>query len=360
MNKKSSIPNTVFAALVLIMAVLPFVLFAFGVKSENVARKALSPIPQFIKNGKFDPSFAEDVSDYLADRIPLKGFSTKLINTVDSAVLNDCVGDEAIKGREGFLFFGETSGDILGYDQLSEEEAQSVCRFIEHIGEICDERGVKLVFVIAPDKASVYPEMRPGRLAVADTPRSMDLIIDGLSTGGGDICLDLRPILENAKANRLCYYKRDSHWNEYGACCVYNGIADLTGLMSFDESTFSVVKDREGDLERFAASFGDHTDERIVYPVFAEYRSDKPLDLDNSKLNVTESDVNDITVLIWHDSFGKALQPFFSQSAGRVVMLKTFPYDLDSIGEYSPDILVIEIAQRKLPKLYELAKAYGY
>ena len=360
MKKKDGILNTVFAALVFVMTVVPLVLIASGVKGENVTRKALAPMPSIIKNGSLDLSFTEELNDCLTDRIPLKAVSTKLINTVDSAVLNDCIGDEAIPGRDGFLFFGETSGDLLGFDQLTEDEARSVCRFLDHIGELCEGEGVKLVFVIAPDKASVYSEMLPGRLIVSDTPRSMDLVIETLSSNEAEYFIDLKPVIVNAKAERLCYYKRDSHWNEYGACCVYNAIAKQTGLRTYDENTYSVIKDHEGDLERFAASFGDHSDERIVYPVFAEYRSEKPIDLDNSKINVTESDVNDLTVLIWHDSFGKALQPFFSQSAGKVVMLKTFPYDMDSIEEYSPDILVIEIAERKLPKLYELAKAYGY
>lgn len=361
MKKSSQKHHIPFVVLMLVIAMLPMLLIALGIQGENVRRVPLQQKPGLFKNGTVNESFITDLERYISDSNPLKGLSIRILSSFDQAVLNDLPCEEAVAGKDDFIFFGETMPDQVGVDQLDDEKIGSVVDYVLSIEELCHEKGKAFYFVVAPDKGTIYPEMLPERLIKTDAPRSIDLLTDAFGKAGSSCYIDSKDLLTGVKQNGgLCYYKRDSHWNEFGACCIYNAAASASGLERFDEDSYSIAKDREGDLERFAARLDREYDERYVYPVRRDYESEKPIDLDNSKINITSSDANELTVLIWHDSFGKALQPFFSQNAGRLVMLRSFPYDMSSIDEYSPDIIIIEIAERKLPKLYELAKAAGF
>lgn len=359
MKKRAIKPSFIFIALMFITAALPALLFILGVKPGNVRRAPLVSNPSLIRNGRLNASFAKDAEKYFAYWFPAKDVFVRALDEADTLILKDLPGGDAVPGREGYLFFGDTMNDITGADQLSAEEIETIVRYLDSINRSCEEKGIRFCFVTAPDKGTVYPDMLPGRLYVTDEARSITLLSAALNERGAGYFIDAEKLLLGSRANGDCYYKRDSHWNEYGACLVYNEIAGHYGLEKYDDKAYSLVKDREGDLERYAAGFAEVYDERFVYPEKRPYSSDKHVDFDRSKLNITYSDANDITVLVWHDSFGKALQPFLSQNAGRLVMLRDFPYDTESLEEYSPDILIIEIAERKLPKLYELAKASG-
>ena len=65
-------------------------------------------------------------------------------------------------------------------------------------------------------------------------------------------------------------------------------------------------------------------------------------------------------MLVYHDSFGRSLQPILSQSVGRLCMNSYFPYNLDYIEKTEPDLVLIELVERNLDLLYEHAASLGY
>jgi len=80
-------------------------------------------------------------------------------------------------------------------------------------------RGIKYLFVIPPDKHSIYPENLPAWL-IGSRPvgcrSKLDQLVDYMRKHSTVEVLDLRPALLAGKKTAPTYLQQDSHWNWYG------------------------------------------------------------------------------------------------------------------------------------------------
>lgn len=347
----------VISAIVLLM--IPAVLFVFGVRDLSRENRSLSPKPELISDGRLNEGFFSDFESWFSERFPLRSYLIEAFNTLDSKLLSDVNTKSAIVGKDDYIFFGETVSGYLGSNTLSESELSSIVNYLSFLESKANEIGAGFVFVTAPDKASVYPELMPSYLKPTANEKNGDLLFRKLAENGVST-IDLKALLLDAKKERSVYYKHDSHWNDFGACLVYNAIAKMAGLEFFDAYTYETAFDHTGDLHYFVHPVADYREERIVYPVFHEWKSKRPIDFDRDKEIETASDVNGLTLLVFHDSFGRSLQPFFSEAAGKLYMNAYFPYDEDLIYDLAPDYVVIELVERNIPLLAEYAASQGF
>ena len=155
-----------------------------------------------------------------------------------------------------------------------------------------------------------------------------------------------------------CYLPDDSRW--WGS---WRNVREPEDAPVFEDRWYSLALyeyDRTGDLHNFVYPSTEYPEERIIYPEFHSYKSKRPINFDRDKDIETTSETNGLTMLVYHDSFGRSLQPIFSQSVGRLAMNSYFPYKLDYIEKYDPDIVLIELVERNLDLLYEHAASLGY
>lgn len=345
-------------AFILILCV-PSVLMAAGVRERNNENRALAPNPSLVPDGRFNEGFFSDFGAWFSDRFPLRSVFIEAFNSVSAFLLSDVSSEDAVMGKDDYVFFGKTVGGYLGTNTLSGKELSSIVNCLRFLESKAGESGARFVFVTAPDKASVYPELMPGYLRPTKNPQNSDILTAALKEGGVTV-FDAKAALLEAKAENRVYYEQDSHWNDLGAALVYNGLADMLGLEKVDPYSFETVYDKTGDLHRFVHPISEHLEARMVYPALREWSSKRPMDFDRDKEIETTSDANGLTVLLFHDSFARSLQPFFSQAAGRLVMNAYFPYDAELIAELGPDIVVIELVERNLPMLAEYAASQGF
>ena len=349
----------IFVIAVIAACLVPSVLMFCGFKNANRENRPLAQLPKLIVDGKLNEGFASGLDDYVDDRFALREYLVTAFNAADVALLHDFNGTNAVIGKDDNIFYAETLNDYLGIDQLDREQVASIAAYLSDISADLASRGVKFAFMTAPNKATIYPELMPDRLVTTDTPRSIDLLSEALNERGV-ACIDAKSLLTEAKADRAVYYKHDSHWNNYGAMLVYNSIAERFGLEQYDPLTYTTMTDRTGDLHNFVYPSTVFPEERIIYPDFNSYKSKRPINFERDKEVETTSDVNGLTMLVYHDSFGRSLQPILSQSVGRLCMNSYFPYNLDYIEKTEPDLVLIELVERNLDLLYEHAASLGY
>jgi hypothetical protein len=84
---------------------------------------------------------------------------------------------------------------------------------------------MKSLFVIAPDKQTIYPEMMPPYLSPNGRTRADQLIAYLHDTHSPANIIDLRPVLTAAKREGLIYFPQDSHWNGRGYFAAYREIS---------------------------------------------------------------------------------------------------------------------------------------
>ncbi len=128
-------------------------------------------------------------------------------------------------GSRGFLFYtGEKSSEShQGLYPYKDADLDAWAKELESRKQFCERHGARFLFVIVPDKQSIYPEMLPHALAAGGQP-----LIDQWSaymTAHTSVSfLDLRPALLKAKAEGQAYHRTDTHWTDLGAFEGYRAI----------------------------------------------------------------------------------------------------------------------------------------
>ncbi len=192
-------------------------------------------------------------------------------------------------------------------------------------------RGVRFVFAIAPDKESVYPELRPEFWDPVG-PTLGDHVMALLARHTTVDVIDLRPALIAAKSadrpdvDDYVYYPRGTHWTSRGACAASNAIFDrlrewYPAIDPFDCADLEVV------------TISDAGEDSWIKNLYAPWRLQPfhylrprggwevdPGDLPRSPLDVgTAVGTNPAlpSVLFLHDSYGPFIQAFLAQRTSR-------------------------------------------
>jgi hypothetical protein len=137
-------------------------------------------------------------------------------------------------GRAGWFFYKPAVQYLIeplhndsGYDRA--DVLSSVISFRDQLAQ----RGIKLLVVLAPNKASVYPEMLTRRAegsAQPVNPKTID-IISALRKSGVEI-VDLFGLFDEARKslspgdNKRYYLVQDSHWSPDGVRLAAQAVAE--------------------------------------------------------------------------------------------------------------------------------------
>lgn len=348
-----------FIALVLAVLMIPSALMLFGYKNANRENRVLAKLPKLITEDGLNTRFASQFDKYADDNLALREYIVTAFNVTDIALLKDVNGTNAVIGRDNNIFYGETVDDYLGINVMTAEQIASIADYLLDMQNKLSERGIEFAFMTAPNKATIYPELMPGYLKPVEGERNIDLLAAALLERGVSY-IDAKSLLLSAKTTRSVYYRHDSHWNNYGAMLVYNEIAAVFGLEQRDPETYETDTDRMGDLHNFVYPSTDYPEERIIYPELRAYTSVRPINFDRDKIVETQSEANGLSMVFYHDSFGRSLQPILSECIGSLYMTSYFPYDTSCIDENKPDAVLIELVERNLDKLYEHAASLGF
>ncbi len=133
------------------------------------------------------------------------------------------LGDKAIVGRSGWLFYKTDIQYIIEPMPETNSSQGDIFPAIVSFHDQLAKRGIKLLLVPVPDKASVYPDMLASRASLIEHPvNSKTLgIIWRLQQAGVEV-VDLFAVFELARtglspADGTTYYLlQDSHWSPEG------------------------------------------------------------------------------------------------------------------------------------------------
>lgn len=170
-------------------------------------------------------------------------------------------GQNAIVGRRGWLFY------TPGVQYITDSGKARDAAMRDCIAAVCDfnaqlaSRGIHLVVVPAPGKASIYPDMlgrRASREAMESPTRGL---LRELKAEGVDV-VDLFAVFAQARrdaaAEQPLYLAQDTHWSPAGAHLAAETVAAhvlsagriIAGAVNYD--TEPVAVSRMGDIIRMA------------------------------------------------------------------------------------------------------------
>ncbi|MDO8540423.1 MAG: hypothetical protein Q7S40_08265 [Opitutaceae bacterium] len=193
---------------------------------------------------------------WLNDHFGLRGYLLRAHSIVRHRWLG-APSAGVIVGRNGWLFYaGDRTGeDLVGRDSFTAEELGRWQAALETRRAWLRARGISYLFVIVPNKSSIYPEHLPALLRANLRPGKSDELLHHLAATKCDVpILDLRGTLRDLKRERQVYWQADSHWSGHGLVGACDAI--MAKL----------------------ASLGVPTDRRDIAPLLSFTAADRPQD----------------------------------------------------------------------------------
>ncbi len=220
--------------ILLIAAFLAGIFLPLAFTSRNwaseVEKRELAPFPGIPRSlsalREFPGSFEAFYNDHF-------GFREQFVYLYN--VLNVRLGvsptEKVLVGKEGWFFYanpedGNALEDYRNNDPLTEDELAAWQADLEQKYHWLQARGITYLFVIAPNKHTIYPEYLPETVTKVGQQSRADQLVAHLAAHTEVPVLDLRPVLLAAKGSGpLLYDKTSTHWNAWGANIAQHAIA---------------------------------------------------------------------------------------------------------------------------------------
>ncbi len=122
--------------------------------------------------------------------------------------------DQVFIGKYDWLFMGSEENDsYTGSHPLTPEELEKFKKELEYRQQYLQKKGIQFYFVIAPIKASIYPEYIPESVIRKTKKTWAQTLNEYLQKNSTINVIDLHTTLWNAKDGGNVYFKNDNHWN---------------------------------------------------------------------------------------------------------------------------------------------------
>jgi hypothetical protein len=243
-------------------------------------------------------------------------------------------------------------------------------RLIQERRDWCAARSIAYVFVIAPDKQTIYPEHLPDWLDVGPGPSKVEQFVNFLATHPNNNLnvVDLSSPLRDAKKIRQDYLRTDTHWNLFGAFVGYRAAMDaltnqVPGLIAPSADFYGWTNDPRpfvGDLAKMLAHDEDSHDENAlllpVAPFAAEKFNLEPI-YDAARIPqetpaepkpfFTRNPQARGKAILFHDSFGADWRNYLGGTFNEVLDIHRYAWVRPLIEREKPNVVIDEMVERK-------------
>jgi len=334
-------------------------------------KRQLAEKPRFPEGTDAIITFPRQFEAYFNDHFSSREILIRSYNRLKIKLLKKSPQRNVLLGRDGWLFYARNHllQDFLGIDPFSPEDLQARQHLLEARQDWLASMGISYLFVVAPNKQTIYPEKMPEGYTHSQTPSRLDQLLDYLRSHSDIAVVDLRESFFSEKAKAKLYFSTDTHWNPKGAFIAYQRIMEalhhtlhdprLVPRSLADYQSIASVR-KGGDLAAMLGIEGDIKDpyDRLE-PLF------KPCSQQESMPNFMNRDwkpfpapvmrncsKGDLRLVMFHDSFGNALRPYLSEHFKKSVYIRWNNTGEDLfkavVLKEKPDVVIEEIVERMI------------
>ncbi len=343
---------------------LPGTMMLLGVDFYSDENRTLSKKPEFDLTTIL--SYPDKYTAYYEDHLPFKELLVEWNAFLNWKLFNVSLEKAVIIGKDGWLFYNskykeqtDTVQDYTAPAFIEQDQLAEYREMLIKMKEVCEGYGAKFIFMVAPNKMSIYGDAYMPEIYVRDSNYSRtDMLIDYLRTTT-DICI-LYPkeeLISNAEQFPL-YYKLDSHWNELGGYIGYSQLyEEVFGeqLPSLEMLEYEETIIASGDLARMS-KIKDLTDKNISIP----YKPNTFVSSEEFKdgFRSTSDSKSGKRLLMFRDSFAIAMEKFITKDFETADLQWTPFFDEGLIMQECPDIVVYEVVERSALEISGLDHRY--
>jgi alginate O-acetyltransferase complex protein AlgJ len=354
------------AAIFLIILWLPTLDSFFGLDKAPLLneKRDPSPFPEITTSVDGLRALPAGLEAYFNDHF---GFRRRLIRWEQNwkqDYFNETSRPEVMIGRDGWLYY--TAQYMIehfrGIKPFTHEELENWQSLLEKRRDWLTRRGIKYLFVIPPDKQSIYPEYLPAWMTKVGPQTKLDQFFMHMKEHSTVAVLDLRPALIEAKKKARTYLFADTHWNSFGGFIGYHSVMkalsqqmpEVSEPLSYEMFEAMPIQEMGGDL---AVMLGQEMTAREGFQFTARPPLEFPAAVVDSNIYdkqwpqgmepvYTENPSGKYKLLTFRDSFSVAWVPLFGYHFKRAVHVWQYSWNSAVIEQEKPDIVIDEILER--------------
>lgn len=350
---------------------LPLLLMVVGVRPENLENRGVTPVPEIDAGSLVDDGFYASISAALTDRLPLRDRAIRANTRLDDALsLTEPADPTQPRGEDGWLYHPDTLASECG--------GPPPARFLRagtQVAKAAKNAGVPFLFIVAPDKVSIYPEHRPAEglagllgLTGDDLPGCNRRWGQALANAAASrswldpMADDLRADL--ARTDEPLFYKLDTHWTDAGSLNQVEAMVEFLAPGLWDPAAVKPAAPDVKPKADMAILRGEAVEESVPGYLIERpgvtvrydrappgHKKDR---VDVSRAESTESPLIEGTTLLLGDSFSRhameLLGPYFEEIiwVTREYLLRDD--DLSELVDGPPRAVFVEQVRRNVAK----------
>lgn len=338
---KKTVLSICFLAVALCLCLVLSVGILFAGPAQAGANEQLSDAPALLtEEGTLNTDFLTQISDWVRDHFFLRQELISVDHWISARLFRTSGDAGVVLGSDGWLYYTDTVADYTGTDPMSQRELFAAANNLRLMADYTEGQGRQFLFVIAPNKNSLYNQNMPDYGAQAEETNASRLLalLDAQNVETVDLFHAFR------QEDRMLYFAHDSHWNTMGAALGADLINGAFGVESnYYGGDFSRTAPHDGDL--YAMLYPAFTDpeQDYVYGGTLDYRFTTSATRPDAIVLNTEGN-GQSSLLAYRDSFGNLLFPFLADSFSAARFSRSTSYDLT----YEADCVLIELVERNL------------
>jgi alginate O-acetyltransferase complex protein AlgJ len=268
-----------------------------------------------------------------------------------------------VLGRDGWIFYAGDVTDLRGLMPFEKSRLDTWIEWLETNRKRVALHGARYVYVVAPNKETIYPELVPERFNVVGRTRLDELLAAARARTSVEI-VDVREAVRAEKAfdrgggaGDYAYFQRGTHWTRRGAWAACGVIleclrASFPAVAPRAHEDHALVELPPAEDDSWAR--GMYVADLLAFPVwdflpaprrapalgvvFTD-RGDRVTSIDDARLP---------SVLLVHDSFGPFLQPHLAEHCRKLRCTWQYAIPEDVVEREKPDVVIQMYVEREL------------
>ncbi|MDE6055584.1 MAG: hypothetical protein K2G55_17920 [Lachnospiraceae bacterium] len=351
--KRKNIGKWIYAILFFVVCMIHSVGMLFY-HSELAENRTLSEKPVFWAEEGWNRDYFQELQTYVSEHFAFRSELVAADSMIKYKLFHTPSDDQVVIGKEDWLFFGETLSDYAGVT-MTDSELDQIASKMTEVCDYIESQGKKPLFVIVPNKNQIYPEYMPMRFGNKAEQSNLTLLQEKLLQAGIPY-VDAYHILLEGKIEDEMYLHEDTHWNNTGARLVLNEIYKVYGLTDrYELTVYQIEESHSPDLYAILFPAVEHFEAQRIYKDGKSYQYiGRMHSVDDLKIRTAAEDGNGKSILVYRDSFGRALIPYMGGTFDNVTFNRSTPYDLSLVKDTECDYVLIEIVERNLADLGQI------
>ncbi len=231
---------------------------------------------EFSLKGWFGGEYQPKKEKFLKNIIGFKPLLTRINNQIDFSLFSLSHANGIVVGKNDMLFQNMYIDAYYGKDFSGNEYLTNEIRKYSKLVKVLREEGIDLFLIIAPGKASMYPENIPDHLKADFDTTNYDKVVEQLNQSGCNY-LDLRSYFLSLKkeSEYPLFPDHGTHWSGYAitlaADTIFSFLESNTrfALRKYSKKDGELSNDyrfSDNDIGKALNLLGQSSDQLLYYP----------------------------------------------------------------------------------------------